>query len=514
MAGDQQAWQQLVVSASTAASTPSATASPAPPRRRGPDPGRLPQALPQSGQLRHPEGQLPDLDHHAGPQPAGRPLPPHPLDRATDSLDASLSTDDDGPTMADRWPTPAQSGAARRRPGAEGAHPAGAQTALAGAARGGHPARPRRYGLQRDCAGPAHPRRHREKPHQPRARGTCKAFATYRRAGGLSGRQQTIRQPEDLAVRGQARQPARRRGTAPSARRCWPTRSTAPSPPPTRPPSTATWPLRPCSQMLADARRGAAWLEMLRTPAPEPPAALLERILCPDQRGQGSQRLAGNPALTPPFPRPPLRPHAPRWCMPGLMPPTLRRSATCFRSVPRRHARVRAGSFGQIAAAAPGHDCRDGVLLHRADHEPHRRAPADLRASDLKPSSLKRELLRRQRARGPLLRRPARGLRAGVARARSAERLRTTRQPRPGRALSEFAGHPSQPTSPVSPRPRPRNPAKAQPGYANGGTAPSSRTNPRHRKQSRGQAVPRRHRKRKRNPRQPQARFRPSAPQA
>jgi len=34
-----------------------------------------------------------------------------------------------------------------------------------------------------------------------------------------------------------------------------------------------------CSQMLADARRGAAWLEMLRTPRPEPPAALLERIL-------------------------------------------------------------------------------------------------------------------------------------------------------------------------------------------------------------------------------------------
>ena len=34
-----------------------------------------------------------------------------------------------------------------------------------------------------------------------------------------------------------------------------------------------------CSQMLADAQRGAAWLEMLRSPRPEPPAALLERIL-------------------------------------------------------------------------------------------------------------------------------------------------------------------------------------------------------------------------------------------
>ncbi len=34
-----------------------------------------------------------------------------------------------------------------------------------------------------------------------------------------------------------------------------------------------------CSAMLADARRGAAWLEMLKSPRPEPSAALLERIL-------------------------------------------------------------------------------------------------------------------------------------------------------------------------------------------------------------------------------------------
>jgi hypothetical protein len=35
----------------------------------------------------------------------------------------------------------------------------------------------------------------------------------------------------------------------------------------------------PCSHMLADARRGAAWLEMLRSPRPEPSPMLLERIL-------------------------------------------------------------------------------------------------------------------------------------------------------------------------------------------------------------------------------------------
>ena len=34
-----------------------------------------------------------------------------------------------------------------------------------------------------------------------------------------------------------------------------------------------------CMAALADARRGAAWLEMLRTPRPEPSAQLLERIL-------------------------------------------------------------------------------------------------------------------------------------------------------------------------------------------------------------------------------------------
>lgn len=34
-----------------------------------------------------------------------------------------------------------------------------------------------------------------------------------------------------------------------------------------------------CREMLADARRGAAWMEMLRGQRPEPPAAMLERIL-------------------------------------------------------------------------------------------------------------------------------------------------------------------------------------------------------------------------------------------
>jgi hypothetical protein len=34
-----------------------------------------------------------------------------------------------------------------------------------------------------------------------------------------------------------------------------------------------------CTAMLADAQRGAAWMEMLKSPRPEPPLGLLERIL-------------------------------------------------------------------------------------------------------------------------------------------------------------------------------------------------------------------------------------------
>ena len=51
-----------------------------------------------------------------------------------------------------------------------------------------------------------------------------------------------------------------------------------------------------CSQRLADAQRGAAWLEMLKSPRPEPSAALMERILA-----QTSEAPA---ALLPSIPQP------------------------------------------------------------------------------------------------------------------------------------------------------------------------------------------------------------------
>jgi hypothetical protein len=61
----------------------------------------------------------------------------------------------------------------------------------------------------------------------------------------------------------------------------------------------------PCSQLLADAKRGAAWLEMLRDPQPEPPADLLEKILAQTSGGPiavPATRAAdtlGAPALAP-----------------------------------------------------------------------------------------------------------------------------------------------------------------------------------------------------------------------
>lgn len=66
----------------------------------------------------------------------------------------------------------------------------------------------------------------------------------------------------------------------------------------------------PCEKLLAEARRGAAWLEMLRTPAPEPSAALLEKILAQTSGGIHPMPVAHPaPAMAPgytnvlPFPR-------------------------------------------------------------------------------------------------------------------------------------------------------------------------------------------------------------------
>lgn len=71
-----------------------------------------------------------------------------------------------------------------------------------------------------------------------------------------------------------------------------------------------------CAAELAEARRGAAWLHMLKGHAPEPPAGLLERILA-ETTGVGEAVDASTPAFAVPVmpawpqPLPPATPN--RW---------------------------------------------------------------------------------------------------------------------------------------------------------------------------------------------------------
>jgi hypothetical protein len=56
-----------------------------------------------------------------------------------------------------------------------------------------------------------------------------------------------------------------------------------------------------CSEMVADAQRGAAWLELLKTPRPEPSAALMERILAQTSglADDATPIVIGQPAVLP-----------------------------------------------------------------------------------------------------------------------------------------------------------------------------------------------------------------------
>ena len=143
----------------------------------------------------------------------------------------------------------------------------------------------------------------------------------------------------------------------------------------------------PCSQMLADARRGAAWLEMLRSPAPEPPAELLERILT--QTSGSDSRIVPMPhaafGVVVAQPRQGIAALAPGHALPaayGNVVPFRVRAAAAFR----------ASSFGQIMLqprlAMTAAMAFFSVALTMNLTGVH---PLSLRASDLAPSSLKRD---------------------------------------------------------------------------------------------------------------------------
>lgn len=140
-----------------------------------------------------------------------------------------------------------------------------------------------------------------------------------------------------------------------------------------------------CSEMLADAKRGAAWMEMLRQQRPEPPPAMLERIFAQTSGAQaiGKGVIATDPALGIALgPAGVLEPVAGATPASNLLPFSKRvvrrfdlRAAGHTLLQPRL-AMTAAMAFFSIALTLN----LTGVRL------------SDLRASDLKPSSLKRTI--------------------------------------------------------------------------------------------------------------------------
>jgi len=123
-----------------------------------------------------------------------------------------------------------------------------------------------------------------------------------------------------------------------------------------------------CSRMVADAQRGAAWLEMLKSPRPEPSADLLQRILA---QTSGTQMPALLPSrqLTQPTLAPAL----------GNTIPFPRRAVLSIplssRMLQPRLAMTAAMAFFSVALTM------NLIGFH----------PTQLKASELRPSSLKRD---------------------------------------------------------------------------------------------------------------------------
>jgi len=141
-----------------------------------------------------------------------------------------------------------------------------------------------------------------------------------------------------------------------------------------------------CSQLLADARRGAAWLEILRKPAPEPPAALLERILAETSgaAGHAAPSAMQHAGIAAPVPVPIAGDVA------AIVPGIAYANVLPF---PRRFAAaMRRSSIGQVllqprlAMTAAMAFFSVGLTMNLTGVRLQ-----DLRASDLSPSSLKRD---------------------------------------------------------------------------------------------------------------------------
>ena len=136
-----------------------------------------------------------------------------------------------------------------------------------------------------------------------------------------------------------------------------------------------------CAAMFADAQRGAAWMEMLKSPRPEPPAFLLDRILA-ETSGKAAAEAAPKIVLGPTdhirVPVPP-RPLIGRAAFTTVKLPLRTRITNGFRSLGQtmlqpRLAMTAAMAFFSIALTLN----LTGVRL------------SELRATDFKPSSIMR----------------------------------------------------------------------------------------------------------------------------
>jgi hypothetical protein len=147
-----------------------------------------------------------------------------------------------------------------------------------------------------------------------------------------------------------------------------------------------------CSAMLADAQRGAAWLEMLRSPRPEPSPALLERILA--QTCNQTAVVAGNQKSAHPMWQPStILGHSGPLSTAPYQPAAAYRSSTVLPFRNRFVSSFRLLSIGQtllqprLAMTAAMAFFSIALTLNLTGVR-----ISSLRVSDLRPSSLKRNL--------------------------------------------------------------------------------------------------------------------------
>jgi hypothetical protein len=125
------------------------------------------------------------------------------------------------------------------------------------------------------------------------------------------------------------------------------------------------------------------------------------------------------------------------------------------------------------AAAAPCHDRRDGVLLHRAHHEPDRRSPAGPARERLSPSSLKRDFY----SANTRVVQYYEGLRVVYeleSRVHDLQSARTTTRPPAARAQPASAANPQASRRPRSPIGRRAQPGRPPPQPGSNGSLPQA----------------------------------------